>query len=112
MEYVMRMWNVPTRMMCRQHLLGEHLEMHMFMGSIKDGKKLDGFIRNGLVELENVKKRHDELVDEMKTRGYNHKSPLEIYDPNLTGGRVNSMENIEILKGRCEQCRMIEKSLS
>jgi hypothetical protein len=31
----MRMWMVNPRIMCGNHLLGEHLETHMFYGIIK-----------------------------------------------------------------------------
>lgn len=33
----MRMWMVPPELMCRQHLLGEHVELHMFVGAINKG---------------------------------------------------------------------------
>jgi len=103
----MRMWNVPTKLLCRKHLLGEHLEMHMFMGSLNEGKSLKGYITNGLVELENIKTRHDELAKEMIERGYNHKSPLEENWEIKKGGKVDIEKNIEVLKGRCKECLMI-----
>ena len=33
----MRMWNVDVTKMCNKHLLGEHVEMHMFVGIIIKG---------------------------------------------------------------------------
>ena len=33
----MRMWNVDPKLMCNKHLLGEHVEMHMFFGTIQKG---------------------------------------------------------------------------
>ena len=36
----MRMWMVDPQIMCRQHLLGEHTEMHMFVGTLKRGPAL------------------------------------------------------------------------
>ncbi len=30
----MRMWMVDTKKLCRQHLLAEHSEMHMFAGAL------------------------------------------------------------------------------
>jgi hypothetical protein len=30
----MRMWMVPPKVMCRKHLLGEHVEIHMLAGSL------------------------------------------------------------------------------
>jgi len=98
------MWNVNPKFLCRQHLLGEHLEQHMFTGSIRKGISMDGYINGGLVEIENIKHRHDELVEEMNSRGMNHKSPL-IYDfENMKGGHVDVIENIKELSRRCPEC--------
>jgi hypothetical protein len=92
--------------MCRQHLLGEHLEMHMFMGTINQGKSLAGYINNGLVEVHLIRARHDFLVKEMKARGYNHQSPL---DCGLLprGGKISIAGNIKELKSRCKECRRL-----
>lgn len=100
----MRMWGVNPKYMCRNHLLGEHVELHMFAGCIKKGKKLSGYIENGLVVLENLKKRHDILVKEMEKRGYKHKSPYPKL-PKMKGGRINTRKNLEDLKTRCKKCR-------
>lgn len=100
----MRMWNVPTNIMCRRHLLGEHLETHMFLGSIKKGINLSGYIRNHLVEVHNLKNRHDELVLEMKNRGYKHNSPMEDY-PFWVEGKINPTESLNLLLSRCSECK-------
>lgn len=44
----MRHWLVRPELMCRQHLGGEHLECHMFLGSIHQMKPLSGYYSNGL----------------------------------------------------------------
>ena len=72
----MRMWLVDTQRMCRQHLLGEHVEMHMFAGSIRAGISLRGYIERGLVIVHRLRERHDALAKEIRRRGWNHKSPL------------------------------------
>jgi hypothetical protein len=100
----MRMWNVKTEILCRQHLLGEHQEVHSFIGTIKKGTSLKGYINKGLVEVHNIKKRHDELAEEMKKRGYNHKTPMEEFEYKEIG-YVNSNENLKELYRRCENCR-------
>lgn len=41
----MRMWKVNPKNMCRQHLLGEHVECHMFVGAILKGISLSGYIK-------------------------------------------------------------------
>jgi hypothetical protein len=98
------MWMVDVKCLCRKHLLGEHQEMHSFTGTIKKGISIKGYLKNGLIETHNLKKRHDELANEMTRRGYNHKSELE--DLNLNpNGCVNSEENIQELIRRCPDCR-------
>lgn len=102
----MRMWNVNPRKMCTQHLLGEHLEMHMFVGTIKKGTKLNGYIDKGLVEIENISRRHDIIVREMLRREMNHNTPIEDTS-NMLGGKVNKAENEIILISRCEKCKKL-----
>lgn len=73
----MRMWMVDPKLQCRQHLLGEARECHALVGMINHGKRLSGtkYITTGLVEVHNIRARHDELAEEMTRRGYHHKSP-------------------------------------
>jgi hypothetical protein len=97
------MWKVNPTIMCRQHLLGEHLEMHMLVGAITKGKSIKGFVKSGLVDTSYIKQRHDELVKEMQNRGYNHKSPLE-YNDVLKQGYVDVVNSEKELLHRCEKC--------
>ena len=106
----MRIWNVNPKMLCRKHLLGEHLECHMFAGSILLGKSLNGYIQHGLVEVHNIKNRHEELANEMGRRGYNHESPLPEFSSYIAGS-VNTVENVEELKRRCPDCRTLAESV-
>ena len=76
----MRMWLCDPKIMCQKHLCGEHLEMHMFLGSLKKGKKIDGYIANNLFEPRSLLQRHEDLADEMIERGYNHKSYMKEED--------------------------------
>ena len=109
----MRMWLVNPSIMCRQHLLGEHLEVHMFLSSVKKGKKLDGFVRNNLFEPMSIFQRHEDLKNEMINRGYNHKSPMTEYEchvvfdmPNeLRIGQINKDLSLKTLLSRCSKCR-------
>lgn len=72
----MRMWMVDPRIMCQKHLCGMHVELHMFVGSIKKNIKMDGFIKNDLLEPLAIKEMHDKVSTEMLNRGYKHQSPL------------------------------------
>ena len=101
----MRMWNVSPRLMCRKHLLGEHAEMHMFFGALSLGKRLDGYICTGLVEVHNVKRRHDELAQEMVRRGYCHNSPMQDSPLLARAGLVDVKRSLEELQFRCTECR-------
>jgi hypothetical protein len=104
----MRMWLIDPKKMCRQHLLGEHVEMHMFVGAINKNISIDGYIDGGLVEPRKIKARHSELVAEMKRRGMNHKSPLPKFSVRgLPKGNVDIKANMKELKRRCKECRSI-----
>lgn len=103
----MRMWMVNPKLMCRKHLLGEHVELHMLVGSIKRGQSLQGFVDNGLIDTAKIQKRHDDLVKEMERRGYNHKSPL-VYKDKLHIGKVDSKHSLNELSRRCESCRELQ----
>ena len=63
--------------MCRKHLLGEHVELHMLLGSMRRGKNMDGFLSGGLVDPQLVFARHEELVTEMTRRGFKHTSSID-----------------------------------
>lgn len=101
----MRMWGIPPELMCRKHLLGEHVEMHMFIGAIKKGKSVQGFLDKKLINPREVVNRHNELVVEMLRRGMNHKSPLGYDCSQLPEVELDIRENIFDLMNRCEMCR-------
>jgi len=97
------MWMVDPTIMCRQHLLGEHVEIHMLVGAIRVGKSLSGYISNNLCQVDMIKSRHEELVVEMIKRGYNHKSPLPNFQ-SRNEGKINSWESFKELLNRCPEC--------
>lgn len=99
----MRMWMVDPRVMCRKHLLGEHVELHMLVGAILKGKSLKGFIDKKLI-CNSIRKRHSQLVKEMKARGYTHKSPLPPFKYNFKA-QVNEEDSLKELLRRCPECR-------
>ena len=107
----MRMWMVDPKILCRRHLLGEHVELHMFVGSINKKISLDGYAKNSLVEVHNIKSRHSQLVKEMKARGMNHKSPLPKFTV-FKFGKVNKKDNIKELSNRCSECKTMIESIN
>jgi hypothetical protein len=102
-----RQWLVNPILLCRKHLLGEHVEHHMFMGSISRGKSVEGFLKGGLLEPKTLQDRHEQLVGEMIARGYNHQSPLiDVSIEHLSDGKIDIDRNIEDLRSRCKECAM------
>jgi SMC interacting uncharacterized protein involved in chromosome segregation len=107
----MRMWMVDPRIMCKNHLLGEHLETHMFHGVIKKGlvSSLKGYVENNLLEIESLKKRHDELAQEIVRRKYRHTSYMEPLNEDLVRNipkvKINVEESLKELLSRCPKCR-------
>lgn len=99
----MRMWMTDPTTMCRQHLLGEHVETHMFVGTISRGRSLAGFVSGGLVDTAQLAQRHDALAAEMVRRGYRHHSPLH-YTDTLGLGQVDPEHSAAELRSRCPAC--------
>jgi len=97
---------VNPRKMCRNHLLGEHKEIHQLIGSLNQGKSVKGHLEKGQVEIHKIKKRHTELVKEMEKRGYKHNSPLPKFK-DFKAGKINISENEKELVRRCINCKKI-----
>jgi len=75
----MRIWDLEPDRLCRQHLLGEHRELHALWAILTEGKK--GFARHPETarwrgKLRALYLRHEGLVAEMARRGYRHATPL------------------------------------
>lgn len=101
-----RMWMVDPKVLCRNHLLGEHKELHMLVGSIRKGRNLGKHLTLGNVDPTYIEVRHEQIVEEMKRREYNHKSPLPEfeYDGPPSAG-IDVLHNLRDLAERCEACR-------
>lgn len=109
-DEILRMWMVNLKMLCAQHLLGEHRELHAIVGSLRIKNSFQGYIDNNLVEVKSITERHQYIVEEMTVRGYKHKSPLEEPDFNYLpeehkNFRVNKESSFSDLYNRCEMCR-------
>jgi hypothetical protein len=82
----MRIWDIPPEKLCRNHLLGEHAELHGIWSILTEGKQ--GYANHPEVKrwrgkLKALYNKHEEIVAEMRERGYQHNSPL---DPELATG--------------------------
>ena len=76
----MRIWDISPKRLCRNHLLGEHRELHAIWSVLVNGKR--GYARHPETmrwkgKLKALYGRHEALVVEMSSRGYQHRSPLE-----------------------------------
>ena len=105
----MRIWDLPPSRLCRKHLLGEHRELHALYVVISQNKK--GYSRHPetlrwVGKLPALKKRHEELVNEMEKRGYKHNSPLSDSPGNQTQEQlINTIEEQEkILREKPCEC--------
>ena len=106
----MRMWGINPKLLCRQHLLGEHNEIHKhrhnFVKKHSIAKRISPIVQ---IAPEQMKKRHDELVEEMIARGYNHNSPYEQPDlshlkPEERFAQIDTNVSILDLALSCPEC--------
>ncbi|MFC2163707.1 pyrimidine dimer DNA glycosylase/endonuclease V [Acidobacteriota bacterium] len=91
----MRIWDIPPDKLCRNHLLGEHRELHALWSIITKEKK--GYSHHPETlrwkgKLKALYQRHVLLVIEMVRRGYNHKSPL---DQTLASGASRQTDYVD-----------------
>ena len=105
---------VDPKIMCDKHLLGEHVEIHMFVGALQRKKKIDGYIKNNCLEPQSIVPRHEILKREMKKRNFNHRSPIELVDISYLKEKIRNYK-IDILSSktdllnRCKKCRKLNE---
>jgi hypothetical protein len=102
----MRLWMLPPWIMCDKHILGEHVECHMFTSHIIHNRNIQGYLANGLLEIHSLIDRHDELVEEMTRRGFNHKTPIDTFTI-VRLGSIDRVHNFLELMSRCERCKQV-----
>ncbi len=76
----MRIWDIPVEKLCRNHLLSEHKELHAMWSVIIQNKKVYSKHPETIRWIGKLKAlyiRHNQQVNEMKNRGYDHRSPLD-----------------------------------
>jgi hypothetical protein len=108
----MRIWDISVEKLCKNHLLGEHSELHAIWSVIT--KEKSGYSNHPEVirwkgKLKALYLKHEEIVNEMKKRGFSHRSSLDI---KLATGKdmqdefVNTIEEqIKNLKNKgCSCC--------
>jgi len=110
------MWMVNPKLMCNQHLLGEHVELHMLVGAMLKKKSLTGYAAKGLIELSRLYGRHRVLTHEMEARGMKHKSGLPVLPDDVVTHygdiwlhTVDRQRSLNELHTRCERCRNMKR---
>jgi hypothetical protein len=102
-----RIWDLETTVLCDQHLLGEHRELHAIWSILTTGKR--GYAHHPETlrwrgRLAALYARHDEEVKEMCKRGFSHRSPL---DARLATG---ASEQTELIDSRqAQRARLSER---
>lgn len=117
----MRMWMVNPRTMCKQHLGGEHVELHMFVGSLRKKKSITGYIERNQLEPQAIIKRHRVLAAEIDRRAGlrgsgGHASDLPDYDLSYLPEheqhfKINRKLAAKELYSRCPLCRARKLSM-
>jgi len=116
----MRMWMIDPKLMCIQHIVGEHRELHALKGSLERTKpecnNYERHIKNiitlakeGFIDLKSLKSRHEELVKHIE----NHNSPMENV-PTLKhlpkearNAKVDKEKAVKDIIDRPEACRPV-----
>lgn len=117
----MRMWLVNPRMLCTKHLSGEHVETHMFFGTLNKGIGVRGYIDKNLFEPEVLFERHEELKKELDYRRElkgkkkeAHKSEMNAQETkalvvklpkNIREYKIDKQAALDELCYRCPECR-------
>lgn len=106
----MRIWDLEPSILCRQHLLGEHRELHALWTILTENRS--GYMahpetKRWIGKLPALYKRHEDLVEEMKKRGYTHNTPLD--SSGVIGSEIQDIfvhtpaEQLEIIRlKRCD----------
>lgn len=102
----MRIWDIPPEKLCRNHLLGEHRELHAIWSILINNKK--GYARHPetlrwIGKQKALYLRHEQLVVEILRRQYQHRSPLDVSD--ATG---EEQQNI-LINSYEEQLHLLQK---
>jgi len=93
-----RIWDIDADRLCDQHLLGEHRELHAIWSILTTGKR--GYAHHPETlrwrgRLAALYARHDEQVNEMRSRGFRHHSPL---NSRLATGAAQQRELVDSIE--------------
>jgi hypothetical protein len=101
---------IDPRLLCDQHLLGEHGEIHKHRHNfVKQHKMTKRIFPVTQIQPSTMEERHDELAEEMLRRRMNHKSPYTQPDISYLPldqqlAMVDPINSLKDLMGRCPAC--------
>lgn len=105
----MRIWDLQPNKLCRQHLLGEHRELHAIWTYLTTNKGSSYRKHPETLRWEGKLKalfnRHTALIREMEQRGYNHHTPLDLTKVDLTGQSEKQDQFINTIKEQIENIK-------
>lgn len=106
----MRMWMVDPKLLCKQHLLWEHYEIHRLVGWLRHGYSIRRYLLKRLVDPSSIFIRHKELEDEIRFRGGKPDSPLVeaeccAFAHWYGSTTINLGRSLSDLSNRCDQCQ-------
>jgi len=100
---------IDPKLLCNKHLIGEHGEIHKHKHIFEKKYSINGRIHPVVqIEPNSMKRRHDELVEEMTKRGMKHKSDYEQPDLSYLKDidiKVNIEKSLSDLIERCSECK-------
>jgi Pyrimidine dimer DNA glycosylase len=101
----MRIWDLDPGVLCDQHLLGEHRELHGIWSILTNGRA--GYANHPETlrwrgRLAALYARHEDEIAEMDRRGFRHASPLD--ERLATGQAVQTelVDSLEVQRARLE----------
>ncbi|MDD5432653.1 MAG: pyrimidine dimer DNA glycosylase/endonuclease V [Candidatus Omnitrophica bacterium] len=101
----MRIWDIAPSRLCRNHLLGEHRELHAIWSILTKRKK--GYSRHPEVlrwegRLKALYARHKLLMEELSRRGYRHYSNL---NKSLACGSLRQNQFVDSVKDQLKNLK-------
>jgi hypothetical protein len=101
-----RIWDLEPRLLCDQHLLGEHRELHAIWSILTTGKT--GYANHPETlrwrgRLAALHARHEAQVAEMDRRGFRHASPLDERLATGAAQQTTYVDTIESQRARLAQ---------
>jgi hypothetical protein len=113
------MWMIEPHLMCLQHLLGEHGEIHKHRHNFVKGHSIAGRIAGNACEPASMQTRHDILEAEIVKRAIEagRKPPcspfiqpdLSAYPSEQVNYKIDIEANRKLLIERCPACRALHE---